>query len=532
MFRTLDQGSQGSEGGGHAASLSRAQILRSAAPAVPSAISSVPQKSAGRLARFEAWCERELTHDLAENIGTGRWYRGLATMALLAASAFALCPGFSAVEAAPALRADDAVRGQFLSQTIAPLALGGDMGRRMGASPLVTPLASVPERPSIQMVSTLTQGDSFSGMLERVGLGGADISRVNALVSQAVATGDIPAGTQFDITLGRHLAPGAPRALDAMTFRARFDLDLAIERHGDALSLVRHPIRVDATPLRIEGTVGSSLYRSARNAGAPISAIQDYLRAIDKQVSLDDLSAGDHFDMILAYKRSAEGDHQAGDLLYAGLVHDGRPRVQLMRWGKAGDMMPAPDVVQPMTSGLALPVSGRITSPYGPRRHPILGFVRMHAGMDIAAPYGSPIHAVRDGVVNFAGRHGGHGNFVRLDNGGGVGTGYAHMSRIAVAVGQRVRAGQVIGYVGSTGLSTGPHVHFEVYQNGHTVNPLSMRFVSTPSVDPKERDAYKAALARLLGIEPGAALQDMTPQAQPQTAPTREIDRLGAAQVK
>src|SRR3546814_15120956 len=108
-----------------------------------------------------------------------------------------------------------------------------------------------------------------------------------------------------------------------------------------------------------------------------------------------------------------------------------------------------------------MPVSGHITSSFGRRRHPILGYTRMHDGIDIGARYGSPIHAAADGTVAFAGRNGGYGNFVRVKHSGAITTGYGHMSRIAVRAGAHVHAGQVIGYVGSTGLSTGPPPHFE-----------------------------------------------------------------------
>ena len=122
------------------------------------------------------------------------------------------------------------------------------------------------------------------------------------------------------------------------------------------------------------------------------------------------------------------------------------------------------------------------------------------------AGWGSPIYAATSGVVSFAGRHGGHGNFVRLEHGGGLATGYAHMSRIAVSPGMPVAAGQVIGYVGSTGLSTGPHLHFEAYRDGQRVNPLSLRFTTQAAVDKKQLSAFTARLAELKAITPGAAL--------------------------
>jgi murein DD-endopeptidase MepM/ murein hydrolase activator NlpD len=152
------------------------------------------------------------------------------------------------------------------------------------------------------------------------------------------------------------------------------------------------------------------------------------------------------------------------------------------------------------------------------RRHPILGYVRMHAGVDFGAPFGSPIFAVSDGIVSFAGRHGGHGNYVRLEHGGGLGTGYGHMSRIAVSPGMKVQAGQVIGYVGSSGLSTGPHLHYEVYENGRTVNPLGVHFAfhtAGVGIDKGELAAVKGKIAQLKGVAPGAALQKFAPKFAP-----------------
>jgi len=121
-----------------------------------------------------------------------------------------------------------------------------------------------------------------------------------------------------------------------------------------------------------------------------------------------------------------------------------------------------------------MPVSGaRLSSGFGMRQHPILGSYRAHRGVDFAAPTGTPVRATSAGVVRSANWNGGYGLFVDLDNGKGVQTRYGHMSRLNVTSGQRVKKGDVIGYVGSTGRSTGPHLHYEVHVNGQAVNPLS-----------------------------------------------------------
>lgn len=121
----------------------------------------------------------------------------------------------------------------------------------------------------------------------------------------------------------------------------------------------------------------------------------------------------------------------------------------------------------------ARPVPGAVTSPFGPRLHPVLGSTRQHSGVDMSGSSGTSIHACRAGKIVIAGWQGGYGNAVVIDHGGGMATLYGHQSRIAVSEGQQVNAGDVIGYVGSTGMSTGPHLHFEVRISGNPVNPAS-----------------------------------------------------------
>lgn len=453
----------------------------------------------------------DLVPDLAEDIGSARWFRGLGTMVGLGVIALSFWPNLTKVEAATGLPADRTVRDQFRTQMILPLALGGESGTRMGPSALVVPIAHAPERPRLSLTATLAQGDSFGRMLQRVGVGAQEAERIAALVAGQVPLGAIGPGTRIDITLGARPAEDQPRALESLRFRARLDLELAVARSGGALVLDRRPVAVDDTPLRVTGRVGASLYRSARAAGVPASAIQQYLQELDSRIDLEgDLAPDDRFDIAVRYRRAATGEVEVGDLFYAALERDGKPRVQLMRWGKDGQFFDGTGIGR-RVQGILSPVAGRMTSGFGMRRHPILGYARMHAGIDFGAAWGSPIMAVSDGIVTYAGRRGGHGNYVRLQHGGGIGTGYAHMSRIVVDPGERVRAGQVIGHVGSTGLSTGPHLHYEVYRDGKTVNPMSVRFTVASGMDKQEQAAFKARLAEIKAIEPGKALKRLGP---------------------
>ena len=122
----------------------------------------------------------------------------------------------------------------------------------------------------------------------------------------------------------------------------------------------------------------------------------------------------------------------------------------------------------------AMPLaSARMTSGFGMRWHPVLGGERMHSGVDLAAPAGTPVASTADGIVGEAGWNGGYGLYVAISHPGGVQTRYGHMSQLAVSAGQAVRAGQLIGYVGSTGRSTGPHLHYEMRLNGLAVRPVA-----------------------------------------------------------
>src|SRR5690606_27094366 len=252
-----------------------------AAPARAPVLAASPAarltRNPGLAERYAEWCRRiserfaeaDLVPDLAEDIGSRRWLRGAGTLLGLSALALAGWPDFAPLEAAPVMAIDDPVRDEFRSQMIMPLALGADSGRHMGATDLVIPLRNAPERPRLDLEATLVRGDSFGRMLARAGLGGPEAEQVAAMVAGAVELSEIAPGTTVDITLGRRPAPGAARPLEALSFRARFDLQLAVERRDGRLVLDPRPIKVDDTPLRIRGTVGSSLYRSARAAGAP-----------------------------------------------------------------------------------------------------------------------------------------------------------------------------------------------------------------------------------------------------------------------
>jgi len=442
----------------------------------------------------------DLVVDLGARIGSREWFRGLLTCLGLCTVAGTMAPTLRPISFITELPMNAAHQEQARVLGISPLGLGGDTGQRIAATSAVEPLTDTPERPSVELAATIGQGDGFARVLERAGVSRAEAGKVASMVDATVPLDDLRAGTRMDLVLGRRAVKSDPRPLETLGFRARFDLKLAVERIDGQLRLKRIPIAVDNTPLRIQGRVGSSLYRSARAAGVPGDAIEAFIKAISQKVAMRSIGSDARFDAIIEHARAETGEVKMGSLMFAGIT-DGGKKVRMLKWssGKRDQWYEASGVGE--TKGMMQkPVLGHLTSSFGLRRHPILGFSRMHQGVDFGAPMGAPIVAATDGVVSFAGRHGGHGNYVRLNHSGGMATGYAHMSRIIARVGERVRQGELIGYVGSTGLSTGPHLHYEMYRNGKAINPTSLKFTTVQLLAGRDLANFKAKLNNLLSV--------------------------------
>lgn len=225
---------------------------------------------------------------------------------------------------------------------------------------------------------------------------------------------------------------------------------------------------------RFSGRVGPDLTQSLEAAGVPQLQGREYVGVLARAIHLaDGLSVDDRFDLVV--EKSPDGTF--GRLLYVGLDRVARADVELLKWtdGKQVIWVNADGVGGEGQSDMRLPVAGRVTSGFGERFHPILGYERFHAGVDLGAAWGSPIVAAADGRVISAGWRGGYGRAVEIAHASGLETLYGHMSRIAAAPGELVREGEVIGYVGSSGLSTGPHVHFEVLKGGRPINPMGVK---------------------------------------------------------
>ena len=437
-----------------------------------------------------------LVVDLAEDIGSKRWWRGAATLSALAVALGMLAPGLEPLPSHKAAAMPRPIAEQWQAGGIATLSSGAKSGIRMAPGAQVEPAGNIPERATVETRLVLGK-DGIGPALVRAGASYADAVQVSALVrSSSVA---IAPGTQVDVTLGKRVT--GRRSVERVALRAAIDLRLVIDRRGGVLSLHRIALKVDERPLRLRGLAGDGLYWALRNAGASSATAAEYLKALAQEIDVGEIGAQDRFDLVFSNRRTDDGQGKAGMLLYAAIERASASDLQLVRWTAGGK----PVWINAATIGdkreeddaMAWPVNAPITSRFGLRVHPILRFARMHRGMDFGARWGTPIHAAADGQVTRAGWAGGYGRQVRLAHGDGMATSYSHMSSMAVEPGAYVRRGQLIGYVGSSGLSTGPHLHYEVYRGGVAVDPLSVRFVTSRPIDPATVAAIKARVKQL-----------------------------------
>ena len=493
------------------------ELVAASGPAITVPARHRPREWAQTLAARQR--DLDLAIDLGDDIGSWQWWLGLGLCTALCGTALALALQVPAlhgiVTAAPTPARQEAIAPQIL----APLARGGATGAVPLPNPrLVEPLADVPERPRLELTATVGRRDSFEAALRRAGVGRDDIAAVTQLLRPVANPGTIPAGTAIDIVLGRRDVRSVPRPLDLIGFRAAFDLRVAIARENGALALRRIPIAIDSTPLRVKGSVGGGLQRALKATGMPAAAVADAMRALGYAVDFQHgVGKKDRFDAIVAQDRAETGEVRFGNLMYIALDRVGKEPVTLARFAQGrgdGEFFRANG--ESARKGLMrTPVDGaRLTSGFGMRFHPLLAYSRMHQGVDFGAPSGSPIMAAASGIVAYAAPHGGHGNYVSLRHNKELVTGYAHMSRFAVEPGQRVNQGQVIGYVGSTGISTGPHLHYEVWLRGRPVSPMALKFIGGTQLGGGDLQRFRSQLARLQGLAVTGGARASTAQAR------------------
>lgn len=331
---------------------------------------------------------------------------------------------------------------------------------------------------------TVRAGDTMMDLLQETGISRRDAFTAVRALKDVYAPRDLRPGQKIHLDLRAPESAESGRAplhLTGLRLRASAETDVSLRRTGNGGFVAEsHARELTRRPTLAQGRIDSSLVAAARAAEVPMAPLLTVIRSLSYAVDFQrDLRTGDGFEVL--YERYTEPDGtlaKAGDVLYAALHLDGRS-LDLYRFeqdnGRVGYFNAEGESVRRLL--MRTPINGaRLSSGYGMRHHPILGYSRMHKGVDFAAPTGTPVYAAGSGKVEYAGWNGGYGRYIRIRHNGRYKTAYAHLSRVAQGVhgGARVSQGDVIGYVGNTGQSTGPHLHYEIIKNGRKVNPRNL----------------------------------------------------------
>jgi murein DD-endopeptidase MepM/ murein hydrolase activator NlpD len=352
---------------------------------------------------------------------------------------------------------------------------------------------------------TVRRGDTLMDILARAGIAQAEAHAAVQSLQQVYDPRRLRAGQELLIRAEHGPAEAGERRLMALDFDVDFDHAVRVTRGADgryAAAKVARPQRRDL--VHHAGIIDDSLYMSAERAALPHDVIISLIKLFSWDVDFQrDVRRGDQFETLFEVVALEDGSQvvRGGDLLYAALSIDGRlfeayrfelPDGRVAYFDRSGKSL--------RKFLLRTPIDGaRLSSRFGMRRHPILGYNRMHKGVDFAAPTGTPIYAAGEGRVDVAKRHGGYGKYIRIRHTGEYSTAYAHLSAFAkgIAPGRRVRQGQVIGYVGTTGRSTGPHLHYEVLRNNAQINPLQIKQPPNQQLAGADLERFRVEVVRI-----------------------------------
>lgn len=348
------------------------------------------------------------------------------------------------------------------------------------------------------------RGETLEAAVARAGVTAQEAHDVVSVLGSAFDTVNIKAGLAFEAAVARPEDRRGSARLIGLSMRTSPVTAITVSRTFDgALRLRELEEKVNHETTVAVGEMQGSLYESAARAGATPAVTAEVVKLFAHKLDFSrDIKPGDDFSLVFDRTVTESGRTiEVGDLLYAEIEAKGQ-KTRFYRFDRGDGKSEYFDENGKNIKGFLLrtPVDGaRMTSGFGMRRHPVLGYTRAHKGVDFGAGTGTPILAAGDGVVLEARRWSGYGNWLRIRHGNGWDTGYGHISRYAkgIRAGMRVRQGQVVAYVGSTGLATGPHLHYEVWKNGQRVNPVGAKVPQGSALGGRELAAFKAQKARI-----------------------------------
>jgi murein DD-endopeptidase MepM/ murein hydrolase activator NlpD len=366
------------------------------------------------------------------------------------------------------------------------------------------------KRPAVESRTvTLDSGDTLAGTLEDTGISADDANAAVAALNKVYDPRNLRAGQAFNLSLGsapqsdQDATPSTP--LLSIRFSPSIEHDITVTRAADGSYAANDAVKqLAAQTHRAGATIDSSLYLSAMQAGIPADVVVEMIKMFSYKVDFQrDIRPGDSFEVYYDYYYTPDGQPaKEGAISYAAMKLGGRV-IALYRY-QPDPNQPADyfDAKGQSAKGMLMktPVDGaRITSGFGMRFHPILGYTRMHKGIDFGVPTGTPVMAAGAGIIEVMGWENGYGNFVLLGHGNGYETAYAHLSRFASGLhkGSHVRQAQVIAYSGMTGMATGPHLHYEIRINHVQVNPQTVKVADGRKLQGRELRDFEAERMRI-----------------------------------
>ena len=378
------------------------------------------------------------------------------------------------------------------------------------------------KRPAVHSVDvTVRRGQTFASVLADAGADRVDAARAINALDPLYSARLLRAGQDLTLYFETPAPYEVQQAFDTepsvsttrlagLSFRPDQERTLTVSRDGEGQFHAREATAsLRREVVRVTGEVSSSLYLSAIELGATDRVVFELANILGFAVDFRTVQPGDPFDVVFERFVNSRGETvRTGEILY--VVFDGRgDPLEYFRYemedGEIGYYTGEGESAQRLL--MRMPINGaRISSSFGMRFHPVLNRNRPHNGTDFAAPRGTPVMAAGAGIVERANRFGSFGNYVRIRHANGYQTAYAHLQGFASGVrsGTRVQQGQIIAYVGTTGRSTGPHLHYEVHLNGNPTNPMSLDLPTGRRLEADELDDFTRARDELLQIRDNA----------------------------
>ena len=334
--------------------------------------------------------------------------------------------------------------------------------------------------PYLEFNYKIEMNDSIGKILRKFKIDENEISKITNGLKEKKLT-NIYAGRELNIVIKKE--EGQQNSVVNILYPINNTLSVEIRKNRDIIEINENIIKLNKKEVVLKNSIDNNLYSAAINAGIEPNIIIEFARIYGFEIDFQrDIRKGDTFEIY--YEKFLDDNNvvrDTGKIIYAHMNVNNR-EINLYNFNDKGELgyydINGKSIVKSL---MKTPINGaRLSSSFGMRKHPILGFNKMHRGTDFAAPTGTPIMASGSGTVTRARWCGGGGNCVKIRHNSTYETIYAHMSKFAKGIkeGRKVKQGQIIGYVGSTGLSTGPHLHYEVVVNGKKVNSQKLKLPS------------------------------------------------------